>query len=161
MVIGFVFFWVLLNFDFKSNCLPAGIPICIITGCQDLDLDLVCLSLGLFLYRNYTVICNRDSLAAGHLSVDQSSLASFGEFQILGYRYSALLFSKLSIIIAIPLLCFAEFTDYLDGHYARKHNEVSDFGKLFDPFADVVVHLGTFLCFMFSFNSENNIELII
>ena len=64
------------------------------------------------------------------------------------------LFSKLSIIIAIPLLCFAEFTDYLDGHYARKHNEVSDFGKLFDPFADVILHMTTFACLMFSANSE-------
>ena len=26
------------------------------------------------------------------------------------------------MFIAIPLLLFAEFTDYLDGHYARKHN---------------------------------------
>lgn len=51
-----------------------------------------------------------------------------------------------------PLLAFMEFTDYLDGHYARKFNEVSDFGKLFDPFADVVVHLSTFVCFMFSVN---------
>ena len=51
-----------------------------------------------------------------------------------------------------PLLAFMEFTDYLDGHYARKFNEVGDFGKLFDPFADVVVHLSTFVCFMFSVN---------
>lgn len=61
-------------------------------------------------------------------------------------------FSAASILIAIPLLIFAEFTDYLDGHYARKHNEVSDFGKLFDPFADVILHLTTFTCFMFSIN---------
>lgn len=59
-------------------------------------------------------------------------------------------FTKLSLIIAIPLLCFAEFTDYLDGHYARKHNEVSDFGKIFDPFADVILHMTTFVCLMFS-----------
>ncbi len=59
-------------------------------------------------------------------------------------------FTKLSLLIAIPLLCFAEFTDYLDGHYARKHNEVSDFGKLFDPFADVVLHLTGFICLMHS-----------
>ena len=64
------------------------------------------------------------------------------------------LFPKLSIIIAIPLLCFAEFTDYLDGHYARKHNEVSDFGKIFDPFADVILHMTTFACLMFSANLE-------
>ena len=60
------------------------------------------------------------------------------------------LFAKASILIAIPFLCFAEFTDYLDGRYARKHNEVSDFGKLFDPFADVILHMTTFACLMFS-----------
>ena len=58
--------------------------------------------------------------------------------------------TKVSLLIAIPCLIFAEFTDYLDGHYARKHNEVSDFGKLFDPFADVVLHLTGFVCLMHS-----------
>ena len=58
--------------------------------------------------------------------------------------------SAISLIISIPLLIFAEFTDYLDGHYARKRNEVSDFGKMFDPFADVFLHLSTFVCYMFS-----------
>ncbi len=58
--------------------------------------------------------------------------------------------TKLSLVIALPCLIFAEFTDYLDGHYARKHNEVSDFGKLFDPFADVVLHLTGFICLMHS-----------
>ena len=58
--------------------------------------------------------------------------------------------TKVSLLIAVPLLVFAEFTDYLDGHYARKHNEVSDFGKLFDPFADVVLHLTGFICLMHS-----------
>lgn len=61
-------------------------------------------------------------------------------------------FAALSMYISIPLLVFAEFTDYLDGHYARKRNEVSDFGKMFDPFADVFLHLSTFVCYMFSFN---------
>ena len=43
-----------------------------------------------------------------------------------------------------------EFTDFLDGFFARRNNEVSDFGKLFDPFADVVVHLTSFVCLMHS-----------
>ncbi len=59
-------------------------------------------------------------------------------------------FTKLSLLVAIPLLCFAEFTDFLDGYYARKHNEVSDFGKLFDPFADVILHMTTFFCLISS-----------
>lgn len=62
--------------------------------------------------------------------------------------------SPISLFIAIPLLIFAEFTDYLDGHYARKLNEVSDFGKMFDPFADVFLHLSTFVCYMFTCGSH-------
>lgn len=54
--------------------------------------------------------------------------------------------SKISACIMIPLLAIFEFTDYLDGHYARKHGEVSDFGKLFDPFADVLLNLTVFMC---------------
>ena len=60
------------------------------------------------------------------------------------------LVSIITTCVLIPLLAFAEFTDYLDGHFARKHNEVSDFGKMFDPFADVFLHLSLFVCLTFS-----------
>lgn len=56
----------------------------------------------------------------------------------------------ISVFIMVPLLAFAEFTDFLDGYFARKNNAVSDFGKLFDPFADVFLHLTTFFCFVLS-----------
>lgn len=56
----------------------------------------------------------------------------------------------ISVWILLPLLAFMEFTDFLDGFYARKTNAVSDFGKLFDPFADVLVHLTTFCCLVIS-----------
>lgn len=52
-----------------------------------------------------------------------------------------------SACIMMPLLGFAEFTDFLDGFFARREHAVSDFGKLFDPFADVVLHLTAFFCF--------------
>ncbi|NLL99880.1 MAG: CDP-diacylglycerol--glycerol-3-phosphate 3-phosphatidyltransferase [Treponema sp.] len=54
-------------------------------------------------------------------------------------------FELLSVIITIPLFIFAELTDFLDGFFARRNNEVSDFGKLFDPFADVMLHLTIFV----------------
>jgi CDP-diacylglycerol--glycerol-3-phosphate 3-phosphatidyltransferase len=41
-----------------------------------------------------------------------------------------------------------EITDLIDGKIARRRNEVSDFGKLFDPFADTLVWLTFFLCFV-------------
>jgi CDP-diacylglycerol--glycerol-3-phosphate 3-phosphatidyltransferase len=36
----------------------------------------------------------------------------------------------------------------VDGQVARRRKEVSDFGKLFDPFADVLVRITYFLCFV-------------
>jgi len=42
----------------------------------------------------------------------------------------------------------SELTDLLDGIIARKRREVSDFGKLFDPFADTLTQLTFFFCFV-------------
>ncbi|MEE0879784.1 MAG: CDP-diacylglycerol--glycerol-3-phosphate 3-phosphatidyltransferase [Treponemataceae bacterium] len=58
--------------------------------------------------------------------------------------------SVLSVWILLPLVIFAEFTDFLDGYFARKTNQVSNFGKLFDPFADVILHLTVFFCYTIS-----------
>lgn len=55
-----------------------------------------------------------------------------------------------SVWMMVPLLAFMEFTDFLDGFFARRLKAVSDFGKLFDPFADVLVHLTTFCCLVIS-----------
>jgi len=53
---------------------------------------------------------------------------------------------------AIPVLwavfIISEITDYFDGLAARKLNLTSDFGKLFDPFADTLVQITYFLCFL-------------
>jgi CDP-diacylglycerol--glycerol-3-phosphate 3-phosphatidyltransferase len=46
------------------------------------------------------------------------------------------------------LFALSEISDMLDGMIARKRGEVSDFGKLFDPFADTLVQLTYFLCFV-------------
>lgn len=50
---------------------------------------------------------------------------------------------------AAGILCgIAEFTDYLDGKIARARKEVSDFGKLADPFCDVFYRISVFLVFL-------------
>ncbi|MDR3146453.1 MAG: CDP-alcohol phosphatidyltransferase family protein [Treponema sp.] len=46
------------------------------------------------------------------------------------------------------LFIASELTDLIDGRVARRRKEVSDFGKLFDPFADVLVRITYFLCFV-------------
>ena len=55
---------------------------------------------------------------------------------------------SVAVSLLIPLFGYMEFTDFLDGYCARKYKQVSDFGKLFDPFADVVANLTVLLTFM-------------
>jgi CDP-diacylglycerol--glycerol-3-phosphate 3-phosphatidyltransferase len=42
----------------------------------------------------------------------------------------------------------SEITDLIDGKIARSQNLVSDFGKLYDPFADTLTRITYFLCFV-------------
>lgn len=46
------------------------------------------------------------------------------------------------------LFIVSELTDLLDGKIARSRNEVSDFGKLYDPLSDTLVRITYFLCFV-------------
>ncbi|NNE94235.1 MAG: CDP-diacylglycerol--glycerol-3-phosphate 3-phosphatidyltransferase [Verrucomicrobiales bacterium] len=47
--------------------------------------------------------------------------------------------------LALLLFGVASFTDFLDGHLARKHNLITNFGKLMDPLADKVLMCGGFV----------------
>lgn len=50
-------------------------------------------------------------------------------------------------LLAFLLFSIAAFSDLWDGHLARKHGWVSDFGKLMDPLADKLLVLATFVPF--------------
>ncbi len=52
------------------------------------------------------------------------------------------------VVVLWVLFAIIELSDLIDGAVARKTNQVSSFGKLFDPFADVLARLGYFICFM-------------
>ena len=52
-----------------------------------------------------------------------------------------------SAVMCWVLFAAMELSDLFDGMAARAANQVSDLGKVFDPFADVVSRLTYFLCF--------------
>ncbi len=51
-----------------------------------------------------------------------------------------------ALTAALILFIAASVTDYLDGSIARKHNLITDFGKLMDPVADKILTAAAFIC---------------
>ena len=51
------------------------------------------------------------------------------------------------LIVALVLSLLIEATDLMDGILARKFNHITEFGKLFDPFADSLSRFTLFLAF--------------
>jgi CDP-diacylglycerol--glycerol-3-phosphate 3-phosphatidyltransferase len=64
------------------------------------------------------------------------------------YRYP-LLGPLPTVLLLWLLFVVIEVSDLVDGRLARSSNMVSDFGKLFDPFADVLARVTYFICFAF------------
>ena len=56
------------------------------------------------------------------------------------------LFFKGYKMAALCVFCAASLTDMLDGYLARKLNQITDFGKLFDPLADKLMVLTAMVC---------------
>lgn len=55
-----------------------------------------------------------------------------------------------SLWVCVGLLVTGELTDFIDGQIARRTDQISDVGKLFDPFADSIFRMLMFLGFMAS-----------
>ncbi len=49
--------------------------------------------------------------------------------------------------VMLGLLIICECSDLFDGFLARKHNQVTDLGKVLDPMADSITHISLFLTF--------------
>lgn len=50
------------------------------------------------------------------------------------------------VMIAFGIFLLASATDMLDGYIARRFNQISDIGKVLDPFADKLLQVTTLLC---------------
>ena len=64
-------------------------------------------------------------------------------FYRIGFEFKTFLFHNILIdvryIMCGVVFIIASFTDYLDGYFARKNNEITDFGKFTDAVADKVL----------------------
>ncbi len=61
--------------------------------------------------------------------------------------YVAWCSQKCTLFVLIPLFAIMQVSDFLDGYVARRLHIVSDFGKLFDPFSDVLANIVVLFCF--------------
>ncbi|MGL5100156.1 MAG: CDP-diacylglycerol--glycerol-3-phosphate 3-phosphatidyltransferase, partial [Fusobacteriaceae bacterium] len=51
--------------------------------------------------------------------------------------------------LAFGFFVVAALTDWLDGYIARKHNLITDFGKLMDPLADKILVISAMVIFVY------------
>lgn len=48
-------------------------------------------------------------------------------------------------LAALLVFLLAASTDWIDGYWARKYNQITQLGRIFDPFVDKIIICGTFI----------------
>lgn len=95
-----------------------------------------------YFFRNYSrVMTLPNKLTLGRLVLTPIYFLVFHFFVSNNFK------PLIGIALLWVIFVVMEVTDVLDGHIARKHNLVSDVGKLMDPFADVIARVTYFVCF--------------
>lgn len=52
------------------------------------------------------------------------------------------------LILALVSMIIGELTDFFDGFVARKTNQISNFGKIYDPMCDSISHMMIWISFL-------------
>lgn len=68
-------------------------------------------------------------------------IAIYLYYEELGISFACLPFALIGLAI------LSELSDLFDGFFARRHNKVTELGKILDPMADSVFRLSVFLAF--------------
>jgi CDP-diacylglycerol--glycerol-3-phosphate 3-phosphatidyltransferase len=69
---------------------------------------------------------------------------------VLTVAFLGVMFSRMPFheTIALGFFIAGGFSDWLDGHIARKHNLITNFGILMDPLADKIMVCSAFIAFV-------------
>jgi CDP-diacylglycerol---glycerol-3-phosphate 3-phosphatidyltransferase len=67
-------------------------------------------------------------------------------FIYLGYEMLHISPEAVPYVLLI-LLAISEASDFSDGYFARKYNQVTELGKILDPMADSITRISVFLAF--------------